>query len=216
MKVPQQEQAEAGLMSTSASFFSRRACSVLAVWLVVGSIAFWAIAAILEYVSSLAEWFFVLLAISLAVALLSVILMLFRLRWRDAICCALPLALAVLSHLYGTGPARLLQVAGFLIHAAPMESYLSRCRLIAFQEGDQQQQLGRCESISKWGDFNVTIIYDTTGEFLMPIQRRTRQWNSAIRDLPAGNFLTKPQGSSRHIYGNFYSVVLRAQDEDGS
>lgn len=177
---------------------------------VAAAVACWALAASSTYVSDWADGFadgFIGCQILLAgLALLAV----FQRRWLGAALCFVPVLLIALPTLGVSEPLATLQNTGFRFHASPVDQYLSTCKLLTISEDDKLQQLGRCESLSRWGSSRLDIVYDTTGKTLWPADRTTPEWQAAMLKLfPDG---WSGPAHRHHLIGNFYAVETRTDD----
>lgn len=139
-------------------------------------------------------------------------------RWREFSIVSLPLVVTTIPGFGVTMPADWLKAVGFRIYASPIELYLSKCRLYDFVEDDgTKQRIGQCHSVSQTFDERVTVVYDTTGQFVLPLERRTSAWQAAVsQHLSAGLFLARKNDGWSHIFGNFYAVSVPLSREDGS
>lgn len=141
---------------------------------------------------------------------------LLRRRWKEVVVFFAIWAI-VLYPFYGVGfSLRWLLVASFRLHAAPIEEYLSRCKLIEFVENDVKQKLGVCERLPLTGDGMLAVIYDTTGELMVPVSQRTPEWTKAMVRFSPGNFFTQSEGRADRLFGNFYDVSVPIQEADGA
>ncbi|HEY3792972.1 MAG TPA: hypothetical protein VGM09_14150 [Bradyrhizobium sp.] len=111
-------------------------------------------------------------------------------------------------------PLAWLRVIGFRVHASPIEEYLSRCNLVRFSENGREQSVGECETIPGQTDEQyVTVFYDSTGEFILPLSQRTPEWTAAMRHFEPADTLTKSEGRASPLYGNFYGISLSFYDD---
>lgn len=187
--------------------------------LVVAALASWLAGLLLAYVSSLADWPLLYIWGACLLALLFLALRaVVRGGWRELAIVSLPLVMMTLPAFGLPLPADWLQAVGFRIYASPVESYLSRCRLYDFIDDDgTKQRIGQCHSVRRAFDERVTVVYDTTGQFGLPLERRTSAWQSAVsRHLSAGMFLARNNDGWSHIFGNFYAVFVALPREDGN
>jgi hypothetical protein len=185
-------------------------------FLVAIVIVCWAGVALSANVSDFSGWFvagyFGLSAISFFFFLQT----LFRKSWRQAVIYSLPIVLLILSVLGVSEPTiDWLRTVGFRIHIAPVDKYRSNCKLVAFLEGSKQQQVGECESIATSSTTRIAIIYDTTGELILPRGQRTQEWKRAISSLSAGRRLAEFEDRRSRIFGMFYAVDIGLEDEEG-
>lgn len=187
--------------------------------LVIVALVSWLAGQLLADVSRYVDW--PLLYVSglgwLALLLLN-LSALVRHRWYELTIFSLTLVVIILPGFGVTQPAAWLQAAGFRIYASPLEEYLATCRLFDFFDDDGiKQQFGQCPSVPQTFNSRIGVIYDTTGQFALPPERRTRAWKSAISwHLSAGSFLAEENHDEPHIFGNFYSVLIPLEKEDGN
>jgi hypothetical protein len=104
-----------------------------------------------------------------------------------------------------------LELQGFRIHVAPVERYLSRCKLISFVEDGIEQQLGDCEIIIRSVDFRDEIFYDTTGQFALPPKQRTPGWKDAAYNFFWHCYLTDTAVADR-VFGKFHIIFFAIED----
>jgi len=141
----------------------------------------------------------------LALLLLLSLGALIKLRWRWITIFAVAWALVLLVPLRIVGPFVWINHQGFHIHTLLDQNYLARCRLIDVVENGETQKVGFCEHFDhlEMCDF---IMYDTTGQFVLPASRRTPEWKQAIAAV-AANSLVSPDDDAMHLFGNFYRVI---------
>jgi hypothetical protein len=165
-----------------------------------------------RFVSDVASRFSDLALVCLLSLIVIALVALVRRRWRDLA----TISLGVLAVLLVNRMTENLAEIGFRVHAGPLQEHLSTCRLIEFVDDDgAKQQVGRCKGFRFTSLSMLTVIYDTTGQFELPSDRRTAAWKSAVAKLPAGSYLRKNEGASR-ISGDFFSIVIPETAEDGS
>jgi hypothetical protein len=183
--------------------------------LVVVAVACLAATALLMYVSPYSDWFLAVF-VGFSIILFACFLRaLFRKRWQEAAIYSLPTVLLTLSALGLKEPLEWLSMTGFRIHVSPTEEYLSRCKLITFLEDNKQQQVGECERIPTAGNTWILIVYDTTGELVLPIDQRTKEWKSAVSNLSVGRRLAEFQDHRSRVFGHYYAVGIGIEDEEG-
>ncbi len=141
------------------------------------------------------------------------LLALIRRRWSALAIFFLALAVIVLGSV--TQPGHWLRATGFRIYASPIEQYLSGCRLSVFVEDGKQQQVGECEGIPTSEITWVYVIYDTTGQLLLPRAQRTQEWKSAVRMLSSPDAYIETEGRASHLYGDFYIFPIRIDELQG-
>jgi hypothetical protein len=109
-----------------------------------------------------------------------------------------------------------LRVETFRIHASPISTYLSQCKLIDFVEGGAKQQLGRCDNLVLGREEVLEVFYDTTGQIVAPPAERTPEWRAAMGHFsPTAVHLEKDHRAER-LFGDFYEITLTLNDFDGS
>lgn len=140
---------------------------------------------------------------------------LFRRRW-NALARFLVIGPIVLFPLYAkTGSLRWLYVEAFRFHASPTEEYLARCKLIEFTENGSRQVLGKCDSLNAGGDAALLVLYDTTGELLLPVSQRTPEWRAAMGHFSPHAVLVDTEGRAEKLLGNFYEIIISPNEFDG-
>ena len=109
-------------------------------------------------------------------------------------------------------PARWLSAIAFRIHSSPIEQYLARCELVQFSENGSEQSVGECERFGVGNEDAVTVLYDTTGELILPVSQRTPEWTAAMRYFKPADTLAKSEGRAFHLFGNFYNMLILSSD----
>lgn len=163
----------------------------------------------------LADWLTDLSLICVLAVLAFSLNALFRRRWKELAVYLAALVVAFLPAFGVTGPADWIYAEGFRIHASPLDDYLSGCKLIEFIEEGTKQTVGQCESHGLYSGYAHTVIYDTTGELIRPVNRRTQEWQKAMSEFYADDVLNSSERRTRHIYGNFYEVGNSLAEERG-
>lgn len=158
---------------------------------------------------------FVYVACLLALFLLLLGALLF-LRWKEVAIFLVIWTLVVLPVYRGSELPRWIYVEAFRLHAAPIEEYLSRCKLIEFVENGAKQKVGLCERLPLPGDGWLTMIYDTSGQLMLPVSRRTPEWTKAMVRFSPGRVYTQLDDRANHLFGNFYEVLIPLEDMDGA
>jgi hypothetical protein len=87
--------------------------------------------------------------------------------------------------------------------------------LVTFVEDGAQQQVGECQGLATSGTTWNVVIYDTTGQFVLPLSQRTQGWKSAMGMLSSPKVFAESEGRGTHIFGKFYSIVIRLDEEQG-
>jgi hypothetical protein len=176
----------------------------------------WAVAQLLAFVPPVwNEWSGSVFDGCLLTVLLFVLWALIRRRWSTFAILCFPLVVIFLSAYGGRQPGDWLRAAGFRIHASPTEQYLSRCRLAAFIEDGKVQQVGECEGIQTSSITWNCVIYDTTGQIVLPRAQRTREWKSAVGLLSSPDVYIETEGRASHLFGDFYVIGVRIDELQG-
>jgi hypothetical protein len=100
---------------------------------------------------------------------------------------------------------------GFRFHAAPVKNYLAKCKLVEFTEGGIKQTVGFCEGADR-GTVVCTVLYDTTGEYGLPLSQRTTEWREAMAKVLPEEAL---DWRATPLFGNFYSTVVSQENYRG-
>jgi len=108
-----------------------------------------------------------------------------------------------------------LYVQGFRIHVAPVEDYLSKCRLTEFIERGVKQKVGECEASGSSDTVVYVVFYDTTGELALPVSQRTAEWKDAMWDYPPRGVLRDGGDRAEPLFGNFYRVAIFSEEFEG-
>lgn len=128
---------------------------------------------------------------------------LLRRRWKElAILCAI-FGVVLLPYYNSELSFRWLYVHAFRVHVAPVEDYLTRCKLLPFVENGVGQKLGRCESFDAGGDTVVQAFYDTTGEFVLPASQRTPEWKLAMSHFSPHAVLLEKDNRAQCLFWKF-------------
>ena len=88
-----------------------------------------------------------------------------------------------------------------------------RCQLTEFIENGVKQTAGRCDGFDR-GLYFEHIIYDTTGEFMLPTSQRTPEWNRVMAGATVKAVLSKER-PAYHLFGNYYCVIVDILDLEG-
>jgi hypothetical protein len=175
----------------------------------------WVTGQLFEFVPRVSEWSFFISAGFFFAALVCALSALIRRKWNALAIFSITLMVMCLPGFGLTQPSEWLQATGFRIYASPMEEYLSRCRLVTFVEDGARQQVGECEKIRISSDAWITVIYDTTGQFVWPKARRTQGWTRAMWGLSSPIVFAESEGRGSHIFGSFYAVVICLEEMQG-
>jgi hypothetical protein len=135
-----------------------------------------------------------------------------RKRWRPFAIYCLPL-LAVAFFWGSDGPA-FMAALGFRARIYPAVQYAESCGRIQYVENGQEQEVGLCEIITLTRlDFVGYVVYDTAGQLLYPVARRTQAWKDAMRSvIPNGRILADFELTAQHLFGPYYIIDFRSED----
>jgi hypothetical protein len=148
-------------------------------------------------------WIFLIL--SLAVSL-------FRRRWKTVAIFAAVWTLVSLPLFGVKEPYIWLRIQGLRIHIAPIENYLTSCRLYNFVENETKQTVGACETTS-YGPIEQTVFYDTSRQFELPASQRTSGWKQAMSNFSDSHILIDGHKRAVHLFGDFYQISINTEDE---
>jgi hypothetical protein len=143
------------------------------------------------------DWFIILLFFYSIGAL-------FKRRWKWIAIFAVVWVLLYFHELGVDAPHEWFNRQGFHIHTLLAPDYLSKCQLTKFVENGVEQTGGFCERFDR-GVIYDYIMYDTTGEFVLPMSERTPEWKRAMSAFPAP--LVEREFGAFHLFGNFYRVI---------
>lgn len=177
----------------------------------------WVVSGFLDYsapdISDRILWAYPACVLALSVLFLGA---LFGRRWKEiAIFCAMS-PVVLLPYLGLNEPLRWFRVEGFRFYVSPVQKYKSNCKLIEFLEKGARQQLGVCERRWQIGGGTLTVIYDTTGELMLPLSQRTPEWAKAMGRFSPGKFLTQSEDRAERLFGNFYEISVPLREHDGA
>jgi hypothetical protein len=178
--------------------------------LVAVMLASWTADQLLVYVPHLSEWWFFASVGSFLTILLCALSALIRRKWDTLAIFCFPFVVILLHQ-----PGQWLRATGFRIHASPIEEYLAQCRLVEFVEDGKKQQVGECQGIPTSEITWDTVIYDTTGQFVLPPAQRTQGWKSAVGMLSSPDVYIESEGRASHIFGDFYVIGIRIDELQG-
>jgi hypothetical protein len=196
-------------------------------------LASWLAMHLLNYVSGTADWFVDLFKVCWLALFFLAWTALFHSRWRELAISGPTLLITFVAfggvllgpEKGGLLPNQWLQETGFRIYAshlissAPVEEFLSKCKLVDYAEEDgTRQQIGECDKgfrSTLW--FSITVIYDPTGQLAGSAIHRTLAWRLAVLHLPNGRFFVHDD-IAEHLVGSFYWILvpgLRDPGHDG-
>ena len=190
--------------------------------LVAAVLASWVAMHLLNYVSGIADRFVDLFKVCWLALFLALAAPFFR-RWCELVISCLTLFITFVAFLTALLspedgallPNQWLQEAGFRIHAlhlireVPLGEFLSRCKLVDYVEEDgTRQQVGECgKGLRSTSWFQITVVYDPSGQLAWPAIQRTLAWRLAVLDLPTGRFFVHDD-VAKHLVDNFYWLRL--------
>ena len=170
----------------------------------------WAADHLLVYVPRFSEWSFFVSTGCILTVLLCALSALIRRKWNTLAFFCIPFVVIFL-HL----PGQWLRTTGFRIYASPIEEYLAQCRLVTFVEDGKKQQVGECQGIQTSEITWDTVIYDTTGQLVLPRAQRTQGWKSAMGMLSSPDVYVESEGRGSRIFGDFYLFGIRIDELQG-
>jgi hypothetical protein len=154
-------------------------------------------------------WLFLATAVLLFPLFVFSLEALIRRRWR-----ALPLFAVVwlLVFLPETSvdpqPRDWARTLGFFVKTRLVNDYRSGCHLTDFTENDVRQTIGVCEVLDEWGgQFFNYVVYDTTGELMLPVSQRTPEWAQAASQGVAAAVVSE-EHPAYPLFGHYYAVPL--------
>jgi hypothetical protein len=165
---------------------------------------------------NLSDWLEGFGIVCLLATLMFLIISLFRRKWKDAGIFAAVWLIVLFPPSGSDMQESWLAVQGFRIHASPVENYLSKCKLIRFEENGAKQTVGECEY---HGEDDLTVfyrvIYDTTGNLLKPSSQQSPPWKRAMDAFFGPGVLATSRERTQHIWGDFYLVSTTGDEERG-
>jgi hypothetical protein len=139
---------------------------------------------------------------------------LFRFRWKLIAIFAIVWVLLYL-RFFGGWPTEWLNAQGFHVGNLLTQNYPSGCSQHDFVVHDVKQKLGLCRGFDR-GDHFDYVVYDTTGEFVLPVSQRSPEWKRAMSEVTnTHEELGSKENCAHHLYGNFYTVFVRPYDMKG-
>lgn len=137
---------------------------------------------------------------------------LFKLRWKLISIFAIVWLLLSLRFLGVWAPTGWLHGQGFRVHILMAKDYPSGCKLTEFVEKNGKQMVGFCEGFDR-GNYFDFIVYDTTGEFVLPLAQRSPEWKRAMSKATEEGIELKQ--NAYHLFGNFYAVSMEVSELRG-
>lgn len=138
---------------------------------------------------------------------------LFRLRWKLISVFAVVWLLLCVPFITSEGPQEWLRVLGFYVKTRLVHDYRSRCRLTDFDENGVKQTAGFCEGFDR-GEYFDFVVYDTTGEFMLPVSQRTSNWKQVMSAATVKAVVSK-EHCAYHLFGNYYAVYVGILELEG-
>jgi hypothetical protein len=185
----------------------------IAIAIVVVSTLSWFGAAVLM---DLSEWSNQLAKATLVAALAGTIFSLVQLlqgRRVLAAVCLTPLLVVYFTY-FSQDLIERISVIGFRAAVNMQTDYRSRCQLVRIPSDGPEGVVGVCNVIPQWGG-STKIIYDSSGQFVLDPEKRSRDWKWKVRDLPSGKFLADSSTNRRHLFGEYYEVFVPETAEEG-
>jgi hypothetical protein len=179
--------------------------------LVAVTLVSWTVDQLLMFVPRVCEWHGFVFASCFFSVLLSALWALIRRRWHTLAIFCLPLIVIC----FVTRGSNWLRATGFSIYTSPLEQYLPGCRLVEFVEDGEKQRVGECEGIPTSGITWTYVIYDTSGQLVLPRAQRTREWKSAVGMLSSPDVYIETEGRASHLVGDFYVIGVRLDELQG-
>ncbi|MGJ4946441.1 hypothetical protein ACQR1W_38200 [Bradyrhizobium sp. HKCCYLS1011] len=106
-----------------------------------------------------------------------------------------------------------LRTLGFYARTKLASDYMAQCRLSEFTENGVTQTAGSCEGFDR-GDYFDYIVYDTSGEFILPVSKRTSEWKKVMSAATTEVTVDRDR-TAYHLFGNYYAVVVGLLDGKG-
>jgi len=132
-------------------------------------------------------------------------MLIFR-QWKvvTAIALAFGLQAVFSAPIAGSRPLYWAVAQGFRLHAWPSDQYLQRCDLKNFVKDGLTYPVGDCHDCYQFLDepFYECVVYDASGEILLPASQRNREWWNLIPN--SRDRALNPRGRTVHLFGNFY------------
>lgn len=133
--------------------------------------------------------------------------------WKSSAILALTWLLIVLAFTDIQEPRGWIRIAGFYAKTKMVSNYLSSCELSDFVENGVKQTMGFCEGHDR-DDYYEAVVYDTTGEFVLPASERTPEWKAMMRTTVKDAQVDRDQ-AAYHLFGHYYAVVISNLDLTG-
>jgi hypothetical protein len=142
-------------------------------------------------------------------------LALLRFRWRLIPIFVIVWALLSLRFFGVWAPTEWLNVQGFRVGNLLTQGYPAGCSHLEFIENGIKQTLGLCRGFDR-GDHFDFIVYDKTGEFVLPASRRSPEWKQAMSEATnTHEELESRENPAYRLYGDFYVVFVSFYDMRG-
>jgi hypothetical protein len=95
---------------------------------------------------------------------------------------------------------------GFFVKTMLAGDYLSGCRLSEFTENEVKQTIGVCDGFDSGQIFDF-VVYDTTGELMLPVSQRTPEW-SRVMSKAVAPAVVSIEDPAYPLFGHYYVVEL--------
>jgi hypothetical protein len=99
---------------------------------------------------------------------------------------------------------------GFFVKTMLVDDYLSGCHLTEFTENGVKQTIGVCDVFDR-GQIFDHVVYDTTGELMLPISQRTPEWVQAMSHAVARAVVSE-EHPAFSLFGHYYAVPVTILD----
>jgi hypothetical protein len=95
---------------------------------------------------------------------------------------------------------------GFFVKTRLVGDYLSGCRQTEFTENEVKQTIGVCDGFDSGQIFDF-VVYDTTGELMLPVSQRTPEW-SRVMSKAVAPAVVSIEDPAYPLFGHYYVVEL--------
>jgi hypothetical protein len=130
-----------------------------------------------------------------------------RLRWKQfAVFVVVWLSIVLPLTNVAPQPKAWMTSLGFFVKTRLAGDYLSSCRLTEFIENEVKQTIGVCHGFDRGQMFDF-VVYDTTGELMLPVSQRTPEWSRVISKAVAPAVVSI-EDPAYPLFGHYYVVEL--------
>jgi hypothetical protein len=184
--------------------------------------------------SDISDWCWYLFTSGWFVLLFFALWDLVQFKWRQFLIASLVLVATALPAVnIGMKYIQPIQDSAFRLHALhlirsePIESFLSKCKLINYvDDAGVRQRVGQCDQgFRSTPRFFLILVYDPSAQFALPGYRRTITWRLAVQGrtgsgarlttgLDFGSELASSD-AGRHLAGSFYYIKIYLEDLKG-